>query len=222
MMDIIEIEANQRSVIGKQVKALRRSGLLPAIMYGIGMEPQTLELPAHETELILQNVSGSTLIDLKVGKKTHKVLVREVQREVISRKPIHVDFLEVAMDVTIRAVVPIELIGEAPAVRDLGGVLVSGLNDIEVEALPSNLPDRISVDLSGLLTIDDSISVGDLEVEEGVTILTDPDEAIANVVYQMEEEEPEEIEELLEGVEPELVDGEEPEELPEESESSEE
>jgi large subunit ribosomal protein L25 len=148
--------------------------------------------------------------------------VREVQREVISRKPIHVDFLEVAMDVTIRAVVPIELIGEAPAVRDLGGVLVSGLNDIEVEALPSNLPDRISVDLSGLLTIDDSISVGDLEVEEGVTILTDPDEAIANVVYQMEEEEPEEIEELLEGVEPELVDGEEPEELPEESESSEE
>jgi large subunit ribosomal protein L25 len=222
MMDIIEIEANQRSVIGKQVKALRRSGLLPAIMYGIGMEPQTLELPAHETELILQNVSGSTLIDLKVGKKTHKVLVREVQREVISRKPIHVDFLEVAMDVMIRAVVPIELMGEAPAVRDLGGVLVSGLNDIEVEALPSNLPDRISVDLSGLLTIDDSISVGDLEVEEGVTILTEPDEAIANVIYQMEEEEPEEVEELLEGVEPELVDGEEPEELPEESEPSEE
>jgi len=222
MMDIIEIEATTRTVIGKQVKALRRSGLLPAIMYGVGMEPQTLELPAHETELILQKVSGSTLIDLKVGKKTHKVLVREVQREVISRKPIHVDFLEVAMDVTIRAVVPIELVGEAPAVRELGGVLVSGLNEIEVEALPSNLPDRISVDLSGLITIDDSITVGDLEVEEGVTILTEPDEAIANVIYQVEEEEPEEVEELLEGVEPELVDGEEPEELPEESEPSEE
>ena len=222
MMDIIQIAASPRSIIGKQVKALRRTGLLPAILYGVGMEPQTLELPAHETELILQNISGSTLIDLKVGSKTHKVLIREVQRDVISRKPIHVDFLEVAMDVTINAVVPIELVGEAPAVRDLGGVLVSGLNDIEVEALPSNLPDRISVDLSMLETFDDSITVADLKVEEGVTILTELDEAIANVVYQMEEEEPEEIEELLEEVEPELVDGEEGEEEAAESEASEE
>jgi large subunit ribosomal protein L25 len=162
------------------------------------------------------------LIDLKVGKKTHKVLIREIQREVISRKPIHVDFLEVAMDVTIRAVVPIELVGEAPAVRELGGVLVSGLNDIEVEALPSDLPDRISVDISILEGFDDSIIVGDLEVDEGVTILTEPDEAIANVVYQVIEEEPEEVEEVLEGLEPELVDGEVPEEEAEEGESDEE
>jgi large subunit ribosomal protein L25 len=222
-METIQLEAKPRSIKGKQVKALRRSGLLPAIMYGIGMEPQTLELPAHETELFLQKVSGSTLIDLKVGKKTHKVLVREIQREVISRKPIHVDFLEVAMDVTIRAVVPVELVGEAPAVRELGGVLVAGLNDIEVEALPSNLPDRISVDLSVLLTFDDSITVGDLEVEEGVTVITEPEEAIANVVYQVVEEEPEEVEELLEDVEPELVDREEgEEEAPDEAEASEE
>lgn len=221
-MDIIEIQASPRTIKGKQVKALRRTGLLPAIMYGVGSDPQTLELPAHETELILQRVSGSTLIDLKVGNKTHKVLIREVQREVISRKPIHVDFLEVAMDVTIRAVVPIELVGEAPAVRELGGVLVSGLNDIEVEALPSNLPDRISVDISVLEGFDDSITVGDLVVEEGVTILTEPEEAIANVIYQVEEEEPEVEEELLEGVEPELVDGEEVEVQDDEEESVEE
>lgn len=204
MMDAIEILANPRTVKGKQVKALRRAGLLPAIMYGVGMEPKILELPAHETELILQNVSGSTLVDLKIGKDIHKVLVREVQREAISRKPIHVDFLEVAMDVTIRAVVPIELVGEAPAVRELGGVLVSGLNDIEVEALPADLPDRISVDISVLKKFDDSITVGDLVVGEGVTILTEPDEAIANITYQMEEVEVEEVE-VLEGVEPELV-----------------
>jgi large subunit ribosomal protein L25 len=211
-MNIIEIQASSRSIKGKQVKALRREGLLPAILYGVGMEPQMLELPAHETELILQGVSGSTLIDLIVGKKTHKVLVREIQREVISRKPIHVDFLEVAMDVTIRAVVPVELVGEAPAVSELGGVLVAGLNEIEVEALPGNLPDRISVDLGGLETFDDSLTVADLEVGEGVTLITEPEEAIANVVYQVEEEEPEEVEELLEGVEPELVDEREEEE----------
>lgn len=211
-MDIIEIQASPRKVRGKQVKALRRAGLLPAIMYGVGMEPQMLELPAHETQLILQKVSGSTLINLQISDKTHKVLVREIQRDVISRKPLHVDFLEVAMDVTIRAVVPIELVGEAPAVRELGGVLVSGLNDIEVEALPSDLPDRISVDISILKNFDDSINVGDLKVEEGVTVLTDPEEAIANVVYQVVEEEPEVVEEILEGVEPELVAGEEREE----------
>ncbi len=204
-MENIVIEASPRTVKGKRVKAMRRSGLLPAVMYGVGMEPQMLELPAHETEKILQNVSGSTLIDLKVGKKTHKVLIREIQREVISRKPIHLDFLEVAMDVAIRAIVPIELVGEAPAVRELGGVLVAGLNEIEVEALPSDLPDRITVDISGLKTVDDSLTVGDLIIGEGVTVLTEADEAIANVVYQAVEEEPEEVEEVLVEMEPELV-----------------
>jgi large subunit ribosomal protein L25 len=169
------------------------------------MKPQMLELPAHETELILHKVSGSTLVDLKVGKKTHKVLVREVQREVISRKPIHVDFLEVAMDVIIRAVVPIELVGEAPAVRELGGVLLAGLNEIEVEALPANLPDRINVDISSLVTFEDSITVGDLDIGEGVTLLTDSDEVIANVAFQAVEEEVEVVEEVIEGMEPERV-----------------
>jgi large subunit ribosomal protein L25 len=204
-MDNIEIEANPRTLRGKRVKAMRRAGLLPAIMYGKGLEPKMLELPAHETEKILQKVSGSTLIDLKVGNNTHKALVREIQREVISRKPIHVDFLEVAMDVVISAVVPIELVGEAPAVRDLGGVLLAGLNEIEVEALPANLPERITVDISVLLTIEDSITVGDLTIGEGVTVLTEPDEVIANVAYQAVEEEPEVEVELLDDMEPELV-----------------
>jgi large subunit ribosomal protein L25 len=204
-MDNIEIVANARTLRGKRVKAIRRAGLLPAIMYGVGMEPQMLELPAHETERILLRVSGSTLIDLKVDKKTHKVLIREIQREVISRKPIHIDFLEVAMDVTIRAVVPLEFVGEAPAVRDLGGILVTILNEIEVEALPSDLPDRISVDISSLETIEASLTVSDLEIGAGVTIINEPDDAVANVVYQVEEEEPEEIEEELEDMEPDLV-----------------
>lgn len=204
-MDNIEIVANSRTLRGKRVKAMRRAGLLPAIMYGVGMEPQMLELPAHETERILLKVSGSTLIDLKVDKKTHKVLIREIQREVISRKPIHIDFLEVAMDVTIRAVVPLEFVGEAPAVRDLGGVLVTILNEIEVEALPSDLPDRISVDISSLETIEASLTVSDLEIGAGVTIINEPDDAVANVVYQVVEEEPEVIEEELEDMEPDLV-----------------
>jgi len=154
----------------------------------------------------MAQVGSSTLIDLEVDGKTYKALVREVQRDVITKEMIHLDFLNVAMDVKIKTVVPVELVGEAPAVRDLGGVLVTGLSEIEVEALPSDLPDRITVDLEALQDFNDSITVGDLYLGEGVTVLTDPDEAIANVVYQTMEEEIVEVEEeLVAEVEPEVV-----------------
>ena len=219
-MQVIELSAKRRNVFGKQVGALRRSGLIPAIMYGASTDPIPLELAEHETSQTLIDVGGSTLIDLKVDDETHKVLVREIQRHVVRRNILHIDFLKVAMDVAIRAVVPIELEGAAPAVRELGGVLVSGLDEIEVEALPGDLPDRITVDLSGLIDFDSSITVGDLVLGDGVTLITEPDETIANVIYQSMEEivEEEEVEVLEELEEPELVERGEREEEEEESE----
>jgi large subunit ribosomal protein L25 len=220
MMQAIELNAKRRTIIGKQVSALRRSGLIPAVMYGAGTDPISLELAEHETSQALIDVGGSTLIDLKVDDETHKVLLREIQRHVVRRNILHIDFLKVAMDVAIRAVVPIELEGTAPAVRELGGVLVAGLDEIEVEALPGNLPDRITVDLSVLVDFDSSITVGDLELGEGVMLITEPDEAIANVIYQSMEEivEEEEVEVLEEMAEPELIERGEREEEEEESE----
>ena len=210
-MEALTINAKERKTIGKQVKALRREGFLPAVMYGAGVEPLALELDEKVASRVLANVSGSTLIDLKVGKNTHKVLVREFQRDVIRRDILHIDFLVVAMDVLIRAVVPVALFGEAPAVEDFEGVLVSGLSEIEVEALPSDLPEQLTVDLAVLVTMNDVITVGDLVLGENVTLITDPDETIANVIAQAVEEEPEvvEVEELEEGVEAEMVDAEE-------------
>jgi large subunit ribosomal protein L25 len=206
-MEVIELNANPRTVTGKQVSSLRRNGLIPAVMYGAGVESTPLELVEHETSQALIAVGGSTLIDLKVGDETHKVLLREIQRHVIRRNIMHIDFLKVAMDVAITAVVPVELVGTAPAVRDLGGVLVAGLDEIEVEALPGDLPDRINVDLSVLVDFDSSITVGDLMLGEGVTLITEPDESIANVIYQSMEEivEEEEVEVLETLEEPELV-----------------
>jgi large subunit ribosomal protein L25 len=220
-MQAIELNAKRRTIIGKQVGALRRSGLIPAVMYGAGTDPIPLELAEHETSQALIDVGGSTLIDLKVDDETHKVLLREIQRHVVRRNILHIDFLKVAMDVAIRAVVPVELEGSAPAVRELGGVLVAGLDEIEVEALPGNLPDRITVDLSVLVDFDSSITVGDLELGEGVTLITEPDEAIANVIYQSMEEivEEEEVEVLEEMAEPELIERGEREEEEEESEA---
>ncbi len=210
-MEAVTLNAKVRKTIRKRVKALRRQGFLPAVMYGVGVEPIPIELDDKEASRVLARVSGSTLIDLKVGKDTHKVLVREFQRDVIRRNILHVDFLVVAMDVAIRAVVPVILVGEAPAVEDFSGIIVSGLTEIEVEALPVDLPEQLSVDIEVLATMNDVITAGDLVLGDGVALVTDPDEMIANVIAQMAEEEVEEVEveELEEGVEPEMVDGEE-------------
>ncbi len=218
-MEAVTLNANVRKTIRKQVKALRRQGLLPAVMYGAGVEPLPLELDEKAASRALANVGRSTLIDLKVGKDTHKVLVREFQRDVIRRDILHVDFLVVAMDVVIRAVVPVVLVGEAPAMEELGGIIVSGLNEIEVEALPADLPEQVSGDIEAVLSMNDVITAGDLVLGAKVTLITDPDETIANVIAQMVEEEVEEVEveELEEGVEPEMVDEEDGvEESPEE------
>lgn len=181
------LSANPRRVVGKQVKALRREGRLPAVLYGAGMEPLAIELEDREASRLLNRISGSTLLQLQVQGEEHMVLVREIQRDVIRRNPIHVDFLKVAMDVRITAEVPIELVGRAPAVEELGGVLVTGINSVEVEALPADLRDRVTVDLESLVKIDDSITAGDLFLGEGVELLTDPGELVARVIYQAEE-----------------------------------
>jgi large subunit ribosomal protein L25 len=133
---------------------------------------------------------------------------------VIRGNYLYVDFLKVDMDQTIRAQVPIELIGEPPAAEVAGVVLLTGVSEVEVEALPSALPDRITVNLEILENLEDSINVADLFAGEGVTILTEPDELIARPIYQEEEiieeiVEEEELDELAEGEE--LEEGEEAE-----------
>jgi large subunit ribosomal protein L25 len=207
-MSELELNAKHRKVLGKQVKGLRREGLLPAVLYGVGIDPMPIELITGDAIKILSGTGGSTLVSLKVDGDTHQVLVREIQRDVIRGDLKHIDFLKVAMDVVIKTEVPIELIGEAPAVSEQGGLLVAGLSEIEVEALPSDLPDRITVDVSVLLEIDDAITVADLMIGERVEVLSEPDEIIAHVIYQAEEviEEEEEVEEVIPlDMEPEVI-----------------
>lgn len=201
------LNAEERTLRGSHLKALRREGILPAVVYGAGIESTAIELDQHEASKILATVGGSTLVTLNIGKEKHRVLVREIQRDVIRLDILHVDFLKVAMDVKIRTMVPVELVGEAPVVYELGGLLVTGLNEIEVEALPSDLPERVTVDISSLVSMDDSITVADLVFGEGVEVLTSPDELIASAVYQVEEEiEEEEVEEIFEEEgEPEVI-----------------
>ncbi len=200
------LKASPRTVVGKQVRALRRQGLVPAVLYGAGTEPRPLQMALRETTRALAHTSGATLFDLTVDGETHKVLVRETQRHTIRGELQHIDFLKVAMDQVIRTEVPIELVGEAPAVRTLGGILVTGVSEIEVEALPADLPDRIKVDLEVLAKIDDSLTVGDLFLGKGVKVLTPPDEQIAHVIFQAAEVVEEEVKEaVVAEAEPEVI-----------------
>ncbi len=223
-MDAMKLDAKVRTRIGKRVKALRREGVLPGVLYGAGIEAVPIEMDGREATRLLDRASRSTLIELSLDGEQHTVLVRDIQRDVIRRDYQHVDFLNVAMDVRIRAEVPIELVGSAPASKEAGVVLVTGVTEVEVEALPSDLMDRITVDLESLVEIDDSITVADLYLGDNVQVITEPDELVARVIYQAEEviEEPEleeELEELLEGEE--LEAEEEGEEAPEEVEEAE-
>ncbi len=209
-MDIVKISANKRTLVGKQVKQIRTQGRTPAILYGYGVDPMPIDLDSRELWRMLTQVSGSTLIGLDISGEEHNVLIRDIQYDVLTRDALHVDFLRVAMDETIKTMVPVELVGESPAVTQLGCLLVTGLNEIEIEALPGDLPDRITIDLSGLATADDSYKVADLVVSKGVTVLTDPDEPIASIVVpalEVEEEEEEAEEVLFEDIsEPEVID----------------
>jgi len=187
------LSAQHRKMKGKKVGALRRSGKLPGILYGRGTEPIAVEMEASEAARVLEVASASTLLDLELEGETHKVLVREVQRHPLRRTMEHVDLMKVALDVAIRTTVPIELTGEATAVKTFGGVLVTGISEIEVEAKPADLPSRVTVELEPLATMEARITVGDLFLGKGVRVLSDPQAVVARVIYQVEEKLEEEV-----------------------------
>ena len=207
-MEKIIIKANRRKVIGKQVKALRREGKLPAVIYGHGIEPTPITLEAHETNKTLSGVGSSTLISLDLEGEEYSVLVRDRQRHVLRRHLLHVDFQALSMTETVRASVALVLgEGEAPAVKSYGAMIITGVESLDIECLPSDLVDRIVVDISGLESIGDSILVKDLSVPDGFTIWDDLETMVVVATAPAAEEVEEEVEdlELEEGVEPEVV-----------------
>jgi large subunit ribosomal protein L25 len=209
-MEKIVLNANRRDVIGKQVKALRREGKLPAVIYGHGVEPTAITLDALETNKVLSSVGASTLINIDLEGEEYTVLVRDRQQHVLHRHLLHVDFQALSMTETVRASVALVLGEEdAPAVKDFGAMIITGVESLEIECLPSDLVDRIVVDVTGIESIGDSILVQDLPVPKGITILDDPETmvvvATAPAAEEVEEEEVEEGLELEEMVEPEVI-----------------
>lgn len=177
-MEKVVIKATRRSVTGKQVRALRRTGVLPAIIYGYNVEPVNISLNAHDATRTLDHITASSLVTIDLDGKEFPTLVRERQRNPVKSVYVHVDFQVVSMTEKIRAKVAIHLTGLSPAVKDFSAILVTGYSELEVEAFPQDLPERIMVDISGLLKIGDGIHVRDIVVSDKVKILDNASEMI--------------------------------------------
>ncbi len=202
-MEQIELRAEPRIVRGKQVRSLREQGLVPAILYGSQIDATPIQIESKTLHKVLAQAGGNTLVSLQIGDKQPVLtLAREIQRDIIRHHIVHVDFYQVVMTEKITAEVPIVLTGEAPAVEEKGGVLVHGLNTVEVQCLPGDLPSSFKVDLSSLADFNSLVAVADLQVPPSITILSDPDSVIVRI------EAPrmiEEVEEVAPPAEPELI-----------------
>jgi large subunit ribosomal protein L25 len=218
-MEQIELTAAPRQVIGKQVKALRRSGQVPAILYGRSMEPVALQVDARTLNRVLSQVGQSQLIKLNVeGQEPQMALAREIHREPITGSLYHVDFMAVSMTERIKVQVQIALVGESPAVQRGEGVLVQALNSVDIECLPGDLINAIRVDVSVLDKVDAQVAVKDLSVPAGIQILANPDEMVVRVT-PVREEKVEEVVPVAEvAAEVEVIEkGKKEEEVPEEA-----
>jgi large subunit ribosomal protein L25 len=187
-MEKVVLQASKRDVAGKQVKALRRAGKLPAVIYGRHTEPINILLDAHTASLALAKLTSSSLVTIDVDGKEYPALVREKQRNFIKGNLLHVDFLAVSLTEKLRASVRIEFTGVSSAVKDYNAVLVHAMESLEVECLPADLPERIMVDISVLQKIGDSIHVRDVVVSDKVRILDDEDNLVAVATLAREEE----------------------------------
>lgn len=193
-MELI-LEAKLRELRGKHTKQLRQKGLLPAVLYGKGKDTLSLQVSARDFKRVFHQAGESTLINLKIaGQGDKKVLVHDVAKHFMKDVPIHVDFYEVDLARKIRTKVPIHFKGTAPAVKELGGVLVKNLNELEVEALPQDLPPFLEVDIENLKSFNELMRISDLKISEKIKLMGHPEDVIVKVQAPRSEEELKELE----------------------------
>lgn len=187
-MEKVVLKAAPRTATGRHVRALRRAGQLPGVIYGHNVEPISISLDAREATRVLGRLSSSSLVTVDLEGKEYPSLVREKQKNYIKRNLIHVDFQVVSLTEKIRANVGIVLTGNSPAVKDFNAMLINGLNELEVEAFPQDLPESVVVDISALVKIGDALHVSDIVLSDKVTIMSEADEMIVLATAPAKEE----------------------------------
>lgn len=185
---MFDIKAKKRD-LKENLEALRRGGEIPAVFYGMGKETTPISIPTNEFKKVWKHAGESSAVKLTMTGSNLDVLIHDVSVNPITGEPIHVDFMVIDANKTVEVSIPLEFTGVAPAVKAGLGVLVKVLHEIEVSALPKDLPQSISVDISSLVDLDSQISASEIVLPKGVTLVTKETEIIASVAVMKEEKE---------------------------------
>lgn len=183
-MDRLSLHAEERQILGKKVKNLRKDGKLPAHVFGKALDSESVAVVTADFLKTFHLAGETGVIELKIGsEKIRPVLVRDVQYDPVGGQPIHIDFYQVDLTKKVKVPVPLLLVGEQPEKVHLGeAILLQTLNEVEVEALPTDLVEKIEVDTSGLEEIDDAITIGQLNYDrEKLTIAIDSEEIVVKL-----------------------------------------
>lgn len=185
----MELVAEKREVFGRAVRRLRLTGRIPAELYSHGLPNLHLSVPLKEFSKVFKEAGENTVVTVVVGEEKLPALIADASRHPVSGEIMSVDFYQVRMDEKIKAAIPLEFTGEAPVVREALGVLVKSMHEVEVEALPADLPREITVDLGKLAELGQSVYVKDLAVPAGVKIMVDPETVVVSATEKVTEEE---------------------------------
>lgn len=188
-MKQIKLSANIRKLTGRKVRQLRDKGIMPANIFGKSIKSLSIEMPVIEFEKAYQEAGYTNIIYLTVDKKEHPVLVSNIQTHPVTSETLHVDFHEINLKEKVTAMVGVELEGEAPAAKQGIGNLVQLLNELEVEALPTDLPEALVANISDLVEIDQAVAVKDLEYDKSkIEVQAEPDEIVVKIEELQKEE----------------------------------
>ncbi len=188
-----KITADTRTVLGRKVKRLRKEGILPANIFGKKVKSTAIQLPIKEFAKVFSEAGETSIIEVELNKTKHPVLVSNIQVDPLSNNPIHVDFMEVDLKEKVTAQVPVEVVGESPAEKQGLGTVVQYVDEIEVEALPTDLPEQFIIDLTKLEEVDQQVKIGDIKYDSSKVEIKDDMETIVVKVEPQREEEPEPV-----------------------------
>lgn len=180
-MKRLKLAVEKRKILGKNVKKLRREDILPANIYGKDIKSLSVQVPYKEFERVYKEAGETGLVDVEIAGEIKPSLIHNLQQDYYNHRILHVDFYQVNLKEKVKTTVPIVVLGEARAVSDKLGLLLTPLSQIEIEALPTDLPEKIEVQVEHLAAVNDQITVKDIKVPSGVTILTTPDQVLVKI-----------------------------------------
>lgn len=185
---MLTLDVKKREIFGKKVDSLLKEGFIPVEIYGNGFENIHATVLAKEFKNVFKEAGESSLVTLKIDRDSFPVLIYDIQKDVLGDVVTHIDLYRVRMDQKITTEVPLHFIGEAPAVKERGGVLIKSVESVEIEALPGDLPHSLEISLESLMELHQSIHIKNIALPKGVKILMDPEMTIATVAEPQKEE----------------------------------